>query len=150
MKGERKMKRYCVRLVAIGIFSIACTVICDAQICGLSTLNGAYAFKTAGTSFGLPYVPDGSPQTWVGEAVFDGSGKGTSFNTGSIRGLIFEDGANRANFTYTVNKDCSGSLTVALPFGDVHWNMVIADNGKRILTILKDSGFVFTGEYYRQ
>jgi hypothetical protein len=38
------------------------------------------------------------------------------------------------------------ATTVHFPFGDVHWNIVISDNGKKILAILKDPGFVFSAD----
>jgi len=139
------------KLVLTLVFMVGVSGLARAEACGLNTLNGSYAFKTSGTSFGVPFIPDGTPAVWVGEAVFDGVGGGTSFNTGSIGGTIFEDGSNRTPLNYTVAKDCSGSMTVHLgPGFDVHWNIVISDNGKRILTILKDSGWVFSGEYSKQ
>jgi hypothetical protein len=138
------------KLVLTLVFLVSGTGLANAESCGLNTLNGGYAFRTSGTNFGIPFLADGIPAVWVGEAIFDGAGGGTSFNTGSIGGAIFEDGSNRTPFNYTVGKDCSGTFTAHLPFGDLHWNMVISDNGKRILTVIKDPGWVFTGEYYKQ
>jgi hypothetical protein len=140
------------KLVVITIIAIACCGFAEAQVCGLATLNGGYSFRTSGTSFGIPGIPDGVPQTWVGAAVFDGAGNGTFFNTGSLGGFILEDGSNRTNFSYTLGRDCSGTFTAhfSAPLGDSHWNIVVSDNGKRILTINKDPGWVFSGEYYKQ
>ena len=145
------MKLKWTRSIVIAIFTIVCSGFAHADSCGLNTLNGSYAFKTSGTSFGIPFSPDGIPAVWVGEAIFDGSGAGTSFNTGSIGGAIFEDGDNRTLFNYTLRRDCSGTMTVHLAgLGDLHWNIVASDGGKKILTILKEPGWVFSGEYNKQ
>ena len=135
----------------IAVFTIVCSGFAQAESRGLNTLNGAYAFKTSGTSYGIPFTPDGIPAIWVGVAIFDGSGGGTSFNTGSVGGMIFEDGDNRTSFNYTLRRDCSGTFTAHIGgLGDLHWNIVVSDNGKKILSVIKDPGWVFSGEYSKQ
>ena len=138
------------RIMIALVFVVAASGLVQAEACGLNTLSGSYAFRTSGTSIGVPGIPDGSPQAWVGAAIFDGAGQGSFFNTGAIGGFILDDVSIRTNFSYTLNKDCSGTFTAHLPFGDSHWNMVVSDNGKRILTINKDPGWIFTGEYSKQ
>ena len=149
-KRRKTMRFNFSRSIIALIFVVAASGLVHAESCGLNTLSGSYAFRTSGTSFGIPVIPDGTPAVWVGEAIFDGAGGGTSFNTGSIGGAIFEDGSIRTPFNYTLGKDCSGTFTAHLPFIDFHWNIVVSDNGKRIMTILKDPGWVFSGEYSKQ
>src|SRR5436190_23888 len=73
------------------------------------------------------------------------------FNTGSVGGMIFEDGDNRTSFNYTLRRDCSGTFTAHIGgLGDLHWNIVVSDNGKKILSVIKDPGWVFSGEYSKQ
>ncbi|MFL6466736.1 MAG: hypothetical protein ACJ72Z_02120 [Pyrinomonadaceae bacterium] len=133
------------------VFLVAASGLVHAESCGLNTLNGSYAFRTSGTSYGIPFTPDGIPAVWVGEAIFDGSGGGTSFNTGSVGGMIFEDGDNRTSFNYTLRRDCSGTFTAHIGgLGDLHWNIVVSDGGKKILSVIKDPGWVFSGEYSKQ
>lgn len=111
------------------------------QTCSARTLHGTYVFRSQGT------FPDGSPGVFVGTQTFDGVGLVQSSNTGSIGGFIIKDSGT---LTYTVNSDCTGTLTLVLPQMTINWDIFIADNGKKILAVIANPGFVFSAEYTKQ
>ena len=80
--------------------------------------------------------------------VFDGAGGVSASNTGSQGGVIFRD--NSGKVSYTMNRDCTGTMTFVFAQGTLHWDIVVADNGKKILGILTEPGFVLSMEAYRQ
>ena len=75
--------------------------------CTLATLRGLYMFAQSGyTTVNGSLVPEGV----TGKAAFHGSGTFDSLATISIGGTIMPDDA--APGTYTVNSDCTGTVTV--------------------------------------
>jgi hypothetical protein len=111
------------------------------QGCGTQSAKGGFAFRSSGT------FPDGSNGLFVGTMLFDGFGKILGSNTGSIGGFVLN---GSITLTYKINPDCTGSMIAAFPTGDVHWDIVIADNGKKIYGIISDQGFVFSMEATKQ
>jgi len=112
------------------------------QSCGVHSVTGAFAFLNRGT------LPDKSNALFVGVMVFDGVGGVYASNTGNAGGVVFRDGGSKVS--YTLNRDCTGTLTFVFPQGTVHWDIVVADSGKRILGIMTDPGPAFSMEAYRQ
>jgi hypothetical protein len=114
--------------------------------CTLATLRGLYMFAQSG------YVTiSGSlvPQGVTGKAVFYGNGKFDSLATISIGGTIIPDDA--APGTYTLNSDCTGSVTVLMkaPTPDVHLDIFVAPDGDKFFTIQTDPGNVLSGTEQR-
>jgi hypothetical protein len=110
--------------------------------CSLTTLKGLYMFAQSG------YVTiSGSlvPQGVTGKAVFNGNGTFNSLATISIGGTIVPDDA--APGTYTLNSDCTGTVTVLMtaPTPDVHLDIFVAPDGDEIFTIQTDPGNVLSG-----
>jgi hypothetical protein len=114
--------------------------------CSNATLQGSFGFTSTGTilpplfglasySFDEPAGPSGE----VGRQTFDGNEKGETEYTATISnngettpGLLFKG-------TYSVNKDCTGTMTLAqtMPFpSTVTFNFVIDDNGSEIRALL--------------
>ena len=44
--------------------------------------------------------------------------------------------------SYTVTRDCSGTITLQLPFGDVNSDMYIAPNGAEFVVVQTDTGSI--------
>jgi hypothetical protein len=114
--------------------------------CTLATLRGLYMFAQSG------YVTiSGSlvPQGVTGKAVFYGNGKFDSLATISIGGTIIPDDA--APGTYTLNSDCTGTVTVLMkaPTPDVHLDIFVAPDGDKFFTIQTDPGNVLSGTEQR-
>ena len=102
--------------------------------CSNATLTGRYATKGEG------FVPSGPPPApmvpfaVVSLMTLDGIGNLSNASTASNNGVI-ESGIRTG--TYTVNEDCTGKLTVMLPFPpfQLTFDLVIADKGNEFYTI---------------
>ena len=81
--------------------------------------------------------------------VFHGNGKFDNLATISIGGDIIPDDA--APGTYTVNSDCTGTVTVIMtpPTPDVHLDIFVAPDGNKFFTIQTDAGNVLSGTEQR-
>ena len=131
----------------------------QAGTCNNATLNTTFGVII---SDGLNFNPDGTVTNFVlvGTATFDGHGNISGGTSESFSGSI-EQGITFAG-TYTVNPDCTGSITITgthpgtndgvLPARtDLHHiDMVIADNAKEVLIIFVDPGNVIAGTMKRQ
>ena len=109
--------------------------------CTLATLQGRYLSTFSG--FLVPPTPGVTAQTPLAGAqvdIFNGDGTGTHQATVSVNGAIaqFRD----ALVSYTVNADCSGTITLKLPFGDVNSDMYIAPNGAEFVVVETDTGSI--------
>ncbi len=110
--------------------------------CTLATLRGLYMFAQSGyTTVNGSLVPEGV----TGKAAFHGNGTFDSLATISIGGTIMPDDA--APGTYTVNSDCTGTVTVLMkaPTPDVHLDIFVAPDGNKFFTIQTDPGNVLSG-----
>jgi hypothetical protein len=114
--------------------------------CSNATLKGLYMFAQSGyTTVSGSLVPEGV----TGKAIFHGNGKFDSLATISIGGDIIPDDA--APGTYTVNSDCTGTVTVIMtpPTPDVHLDIFVAPDGNKFFTIETDAGNVLSGTEQR-
>ena len=77
------------------------------QSCNLSSLQGSYTGTVAG------HTPNGTPVAYQAIAHFDGSG-GFSLSgfTYVANGTVIASDATATGGTYTVNRDCSGSIQI--------------------------------------
>src|SRR6266498_3162213 len=112
-----------------------------APTCTLKTLKGRYLSTFSG--FLVPPTPGVTTQTPLAGAqvdIFNGDGTGTHQATVSVNGAIaqFRD----VLVSYTVNADCSGTITLQLPFGDVNSDMYIAPNGAEFAVVQTDTGSI--------
>jgi hypothetical protein len=111
------------------------------HICKSATLTGAYAYLMTGQVFTttagfIPFTDSGS-LTWNGKGGVTGS---STLNVdGAITSRILTG-------TYTVNSDCTGSLTYTDNLGKSgSINMVIIGSGTEIQFLETDSGTVISG-----
>jgi hypothetical protein len=114
--------------------------------CTLATLRGLYMFAQSG------YQPVNGglvPLGVTGKDVFHGNGAFDSLATLSIGGTIVPGDA--APGTYTVNSDCTGTVTVHMtpPTPDVHLDIFIQPDGGQFFTIETDAGTVLSGTIQR-
>lgn len=113
----------------------------DTPTCTLKTLEGRYLSTFSG--FLVPPTPGVTTQTPLAGAqvdIFNGDGTGTHQATVSFNGAITQFRDVRVN--YTVNTDCSGTITLQLPFGDVNSDMYIAPNGAEFVVVETDTGSI--------
>ena len=101
--------------------------------CTLKTLTGRYLFSLTGTllppAFG---VTEPTPSAAAGFHIFNGDGTGKdilTFRLGGVTVLENED----APFNYTVNADCTGSVTVNPP--GPSFSIFIAPDGESFAEI---------------
>lgn len=99
--------------------------------CSLATFKGGFLGQQQGVTAagGINPSPGVPSQLWV-SVIGDGLGNtAEALLSGSTSG------------TYTVNADCTGTLTFANPLGNSEtWDFVISGNGRTIYAIRTDSG----------
>src|SRR5262249_51009300 len=95
--------------------------------CDLKTLKGRYLFSLTGTllppAFG---VTEPTPSAAAGFHIFNGDGTGSDTVTFRLGGVAALENAV-APLSYTVNADCTGSLTVQ---GGPSFSIFIAPDGE--------------------
>jgi hypothetical protein len=118
--------------------------------CSDATLRGSFGYTSTGTLLDS-YVPPpfAGPFGETGRQTFDGKGNTNATATVSSNGNISTVGING---TYTVNSDCTGSMTLHIPDFDttVHANFVIDDSATELRAIGTDSGVIETRVYKKQ
>jgi hypothetical protein len=112
----------------------------NAPTCGTDTLEGGYGFSISGTRpappppNGIPnYVPGTVEQViGVGTLTFDGHGNFTQITNdkGALSGILVPN--RSGDGTYTINQDCSGTITVNPPpgFPPLVVDIVVVNHGK--------------------
>jgi len=120
--------------------------------CSLETLNGGYGLAFHGfgliTNSAVPApISAFTPVAGGGIATFDGNGNLSISETVSLGGQILP---LTLPGTYTVNPDCTGSLTAGSGFTAVHLNLVIVRNGREILAVNADQGRVAVDNFVKQ
>jgi hypothetical protein len=118
--------------------------------CSNATLRGSFGYTSTGTLLDS-YVPApfAGPFGEVGRQTFDGRGNtsatATTSSNGNIAPVTIEG-------TYTVNPDCTGSMTLNVsPFDStVHADFVIDKDGAELRAIGTDAGLIETRVYRKQ
>ena len=107
------------------------------QMCTVKTLKGRYLFALNSTllppAFG---VTEPTPSSAAGFHVFNGDGTGTDVITGRVGGQIVLENVV-SPISYSVNADCTGSLTVV---GGPTFGLFIAPDGESLASITTDPG----------
>ena len=120
------------------------TLTTHASACSNSTIQGSYAFTIHGTVF----LPDGSTLLIDGLAktTFDGKGNITQLDAVAANGNIAPGWASNTG-TYSVNPDCTGTVTVTNGSQPpLHLQMIVAQSGNTIHDMVIDPGFATTAE----
>jgi len=128
------LKMSSIVLLFVDIFAVGSA---SAASCSDVTLKGVYGFIFSGLG------GDGTPRALVGQATADGkgnlSGTVTKSKDGTILTMTFTG-------TYSVAKNCTGSLTVNDQDGETRHDNFVFDNGnKGWQGIQTDSGRVISG-----
>lgn len=132
--------------LALAAVLAAPVVLADAPVCDASSFTGAYGYKLSGVvydSYGYMYFLSS-----VGRIVSDGAGGITGTNTYSFDGTVV-----RQTFTgtYTVNEDCTGSLTMETSgSGTSNFDFVLVNNNQEATIVQTDSGFSLSGDLKMQ
>ncbi len=115
-----------------------------AGVCSDSTIRGTYAFTLHGTIF----LPDGSTLLIDGIAkqTYDGDGNMTQVDAVATNGVL-TPGWRSGTGTYSVNSDCTGTLTIMIPgLSDLHVQFIVAQSGNTIHQVVTDPGVATTGD----
>ena len=141
MKRSSVAKTFTLAAVTALALAISPTAKADNKGCSNDNLRGTFAY----TSTGFIVTPKdfAGPFAEIGTQTFDGSGGTTATATLSQNGNIVPV---TMTGTYTVNPDCTGTLTVQVsPIGvTVHVYFVIDDSGNGFQAIETDPGLVIT------
>ena len=111
----------------LGFMTLAPTVSLAQKQCTTGTLRGQYVFT--GRGFIEPIEP-GVQRMHYGIFVFDGAGKLSGKQSSSRGGKI---GREKLEGTYTLDGDCSGTMTFAFPnrpASQTHWDMYVTEDGR--------------------
>lgn len=102
--------------------------------CTNETLIGRFATKGGGSAPANPMDPTSPlvPFANVSLMTFDGAGGLTNATVNSNNGIIIP-GSNPGN--YELNADCTGTMTIAAPFGALTFYIVVGDRGKQFYMI---------------
>jgi len=147
MKPAPIAKAFAITVAAALALGIAPKAQAGDKECSDATLEGRFAFTSTGFITDPPDLA--GPFAIVGTQTFDGDGAFTATATVSQNGNIIP--VSIAG-TYTVNADCTGTLTAQISPVDIttHVFFVIDDNGKEFQHIQTDPGVVVTGIARRQ
>ena len=117
--------------------------------CDLTSLSGAYGYGLTG------YAYDNQGNLYVlasaGRLVADGNGGVTGADTYSFDGSV---GKRTYTGTYTMNTDCTGSVTLQLSIGNStstnHGDFVSVSNGSEINFVQTDANYILSGTFKKQ
>jgi hypothetical protein len=118
----------------------------SSEYCTVANVKGAFGATFTGTVTAGELA---GPYAAVSRVVCDGNGVCHGEGTQSFNGVIVPLVDMVAN--YTVNPDCTGSITVDLGAGEtIKFNFVIVDRGKELRSIQTDPNVVITGNLRQQ
>jgi hypothetical protein len=142
------MKNRISLFLLILVLAASSSLTAHASGCTNSTIRGSYAF----TIHGQIFPPDGSTPLLIdglAKTTFDGNGHLTQLDAVAANGNV-APGWARNKGTYSVNSDCTGTMTVSN--GDnplVHLQIIVSDSGNTIHDMVIDPGFATTAEAER-
>jgi len=134
-------KTFAIAAVTALALGIAPTANAQDKTCSEATLQGTFVYTSTGFIVAAPIPSIVGPSAEVGTQYFDGRGGVTFTFNASQNGNI---GPGTATGTYTVNRDCTGTFTEALPGFTAHFSFVIDDNWNGFQAICQDTGVVTT------
>ncbi len=155
------MKRQILLVVSLAaVFSVSTLFFVSAgpssaqaqTVCSNSTLKGAYgagfsAFLSTGDTT-APGMSGHIPASGVARYVFDGNGNLSGKATVNLNGQFVTDFTVSGN--YTVDSDCTGTMSGFFNGNPFNLAFVIVDNGKQLKYIAAEIGSVTFGEFVRQ
>jgi hypothetical protein len=115
-----------------------------ASACSNSTITGTYAFTLHGTVF----LPNGATVliSGIAKQTYDGKGNVTQVDAVADNGFL-TPGWRLGTGTYSVNSDCTGTLTIMVPgLADLHLQFIVAQSGNTIHQVVTDPGIATTAD----
>jgi hypothetical protein len=144
MKHSTFAKIFAIAAGAALAVSLAATALADDKGCSNASLYGTFAYTSTGSIATPPAIA--GPFVEVGTQTFDGHGGTSAAAMSSQNGNI---SPLTVTGTYTVNSDCTGTMTLQVTFPgvptfpvDVYF--VVDDSGDEFQAIETDSGLVIT------
>jgi len=119
----------------------------QSQQCTLQSanLNGAYMITITGTAGSPVWAPFTGPVATLGRYVFDGLGN-LQITTATIAAAnppLNVTPPIVVNGTYSLNRDCTGTLTLNFaPAPNAHYNVIASPDGRQLTMISTDRGDV--------
>jgi hypothetical protein len=128
-----------IAAVAVVFGAVRTPIARAAPTCSVASLNGNYLGNFSGTSSST------GPFALQDLVIFNGNGTGNASLT-----LTSETSGGpisfTATFTYTLNSNCTGTLTALRSTGQtVHYDIVAVENATEVDFLQTDPGFVTTG-----
>jgi hypothetical protein len=121
-----------VLLVGVGVLAVKTGAAEEARAkCSVATLKGMYLFANNGFQI---REEDHVPFAVAGYDVYDGNGKVNSVLSVNLNGEITQN--VRSSGTYTVNEDCTGTLTFPDPIQQ--FDLFVAPDGSQYALIQTD------------
>jgi hypothetical protein len=144
MKRSTFAKTFAIAAGIALVLSLAPTALADDKGCSNASLHGTFAYTSTGSIAAPPAIA--GPFVEVGTQTFDGQGGTTAAAMSSQNGNI---SPLTVTGTYTVNPDCTGTMTLQVTFPGVptfpvHVYFVVDDSGDEFQAIETDSGLVIT------
>jgi hypothetical protein len=119
-------------------------VTAQASVCNNSTIRGSYAY----TIHGQVFIPNG-PTLFIdglAKTTFNGEGYLTELDAVAVNGNVAPGWVPNTG-TYSVNPDCTGTITVTngnQP--EIHLQIIVAQSGNTIHEMVTDPGFATTSD----
>jgi hypothetical protein len=138
------LKSRILLLLPILFLAASSTLTAHASACSNSTIRGSYAY----TIHGQVFLPNGSTLLIDGLAktTFDGEGNLTELDAVAANGNVAPGWASNTG-TYSVNPDCTGTVTVTNGNQPpIHLQMIVAQSGNTIHEMVIDPGFATTAD----
>jgi hypothetical protein len=134
-------KTFAIAVVTALALGITSTANAEDKRCSEATLEGTFAYTSTGFIVAAPIPSFVGPSAEVGTQHFDGKGNVTFTFNSSTNGNV---GPGTTTGSYTVNDDCTGTFTEALPGFTAHYSFVIDDTWNGFQAICQDTGVVVT------
>jgi hypothetical protein len=139
--GGRVMKRMVAWIFALLVVVALIPTANAAERCTTASLKGNYGFTASG------YFPNGAgnaPIVATGVTTLDGEGNVTATVTASFNGDVQ---TFPYTGTYSVNPDCTGSVTATPGSGLANFSIVVVRGGAEILGMDSDPGNTWTIDF---
>src|SRR5947209_5090178 len=118
-----------------GLITLAPTL-ASAQAPRCTILTGTYSFTFSGTAI-FPGSSTPVPFAGIGIQTFDGSGKWTGTESANFGAFVLRNAAFSG--TYTLNPDCTGTMTAKFPDGSTgHQDFVVTQGGASLIAVGTD------------
>jgi hypothetical protein len=135
-----------ILVIGLLIAVLASTGASAAAGCTQKSLQGSYGWAMSGSVFDTAGTELGDLAS-AGRFTFNGQGGLVGGETDSFNGQVT---SVTDNGTYTVNADCTGTMTMNSSSTTFHLNIVIVDDTRQFKFVDTDPGLVLAGTSVKQ